>query len=212
VSEESETAQRIVSGALTAVSRLGARRLSPRDIAFHAGVSRRTFYRYFSNRDAALESAGEYVRRRWDALLLEVIDLEPDPADRVRLVIQSVLSMAEVVPESKAVFDVEPAWAFSYLQRHFPDFVKAVAEAMEPVIDSAEVVQSRVLTGPELAEIILRIGVAGFLVPAGGTGTLPGQVDAFWSAVSDMSPDPEEQLPGPPARPRLRLVGGVTPA
>jgi AcrR family transcriptional regulator len=204
--EESETARRLLVGALTAVSQLGTHKLSPRDIASRAGVSKTTFYRYFSSRDAALESAGEYVRKRWDALLLETIEAEPDPAQRVRLVIQSVLSMAEVVPESKAIFEVNPEWAFSYLQRHFPDFRNAAARALEPALSSVEAVRSRVVTGAELSEIVLRIAMSGFLVPGRGTVTLPGQVDAFWSVVSGISPGRNEASSTAPVRPHLRLV------
>src|SRR3546814_8051875 len=52
---------KILDGALRAISEMGARRLSMRDISDASGVSRGTLYRYFSSREEVLAAVSEFV-------------------------------------------------------------------------------------------------------------------------------------------------------
>src|SRR3546814_3804946 len=52
---------KILDGALRAISEMGARRLSMRDISDASGVSRGPLYRYFSSREEVLAAVSEFV-------------------------------------------------------------------------------------------------------------------------------------------------------
>jgi AcrR family transcriptional regulator len=201
-----QTVQRILQGALSAATAHGVDNLSMGEIAAAAGVSRRTVYRYFSSRDAVLTCMSERVRRRWEGLLYEGVRAVPAEDQRVEVVMRSIVRMAEVIPESKAIFDNAPAYGLAYLQQHFPDFVEAIVRAMAPVLGTATAVRAGILSEREVAEILLRIGIADFFVPGDGLSSLSERVDAFWSFVGGQVPGEDRLRPRPTPAPAVRVV------
>jgi AcrR family transcriptional regulator len=200
------TAQRILEGALTAATRHGVDSLSMGEIAAGAGVSRRTVYRYFSSRDAVLMCMSEQVRRRWELLLYEGVRAAPAEDQRVEVVMRSILRMAEVIPESKTIFENAPAYGLAYLQQHFPDFVEVVVGTMTPVLETAAAVRAGMLNEREVAEILLRIAMAEFFVPGDGVSSLSERVDAFWSFVGGQVPREDRPQPRAARAPAVRAV------
>jgi AcrR family transcriptional regulator len=200
------TVQRILEGALTAAARHGVDSLSMGEIAAAAGVSRRTVYRYFSSRDAVLMCMSEQVRRRWEVLLYEGVRAVPAEDQRVAVVMRSILRMAEEIPESRTIFENAPAYGLAYLQQHFPDFVEAVVKAMAPVLETATAVRAGILNEREVAEILLRIAMADFLVPGDGLSSLSERVDAFWSFVGGQVPGEDRPQRRPIPAPAVRVV------
>jgi AcrR family transcriptional regulator len=200
------TVQHILEGALTAAARHGVDSLSMGEIADAAGVSRRTVYRYFSSRDAVLMCMSEQVRRRWEVLLYEGVRAAPAEDQRVEVVMRSILRMAEVIPESKTIFENAPAYGLAYLQEHFPDFVEAVVRAMAAVLETAAAVHAGILNEREVAEILLRIAMADFLVPGDGVSSLSERVDAFWSFVGGQVSREDRPQPQSAPAPAVRVV------
>lgn len=206
---QTQVVQRILTGALAAATRRGVDSLSMGEIAAAAGVSRRTVYRYFSSRDAVLACMSEQVRRRWEALLYEAVRAVPAEEHRVQVVMRSIMSMSDVIPESKTIIESAPAYALAYLQQHFPDFVETVVTAMVPVLGTAAAVRAGMLNEREVAEILLRIAMADFLVPGGGAGALPERVDAFWSFVGGQVPGGDRPRPRLARAPAVRAVSDL---
>jgi AcrR family transcriptional regulator len=207
MARQAQAVQRILAGALHAATQCGVDSLSMSEIAAAAGVSERTVYRYFSSRDAVVTCMGERVRRRWELVLDEAVRAAPKEEHRVRVVLQSITRMSELIPESRTIFDNDPVYALAFLKQHFPDFIDAIVRAMAPVLDTAAAVDGGMLSERDAAEILLRIALADFLVPLNRDNTLSEQVDAFWSFVGGRVP--RRDLPRLP-RARVHAVRVVS--
>jgi AcrR family transcriptional regulator len=183
LARNAEMVQRILAGALAAATRRSAENLSMGEVAAAAGVSRSTVYRYFSSREAVLRCMSEQVRRRWELVMEEAIRAAPGEEQRVRVVMRSIVGMSELIPESKAIIERDPGYALAYLKLRFPDFVDTVVRALAPVTGYAAAVRAGLLDDRDVAEILLRIAMADFLMPGERTTSVSEQVDAFWSFV-----------------------------
>jgi hypothetical protein len=146
------------------------------------------------------------VRRRWELLLYEGVRAAPAEDQRVEVVMRSILRMAEVIPESKTIFENAPAYGLAYLQQHFPDFVEVVVGTMTPVLETAAAVRAGMLNEREVAEILLRIAMAEFFVPGDGVSSLSERVDAFWSFVGGQVPREDRPQPSAARAPAVRAV------
>ncbi|KKD06642.1 TetR/AcrR family transcriptional regulator [Streptomyces sp. WM6386] len=193
---ETQMVQRILSGALLVAAREGVAALSMATAAAAAGVSRGTVYRYFGTREVLLECMNEQVRHRWERALHEAVRAEPAAERRVHVVMESLPGMAEVVPDSQMLFDNEPAYVLSHLQRHFPEIVQVVVRVLTPALDSAVAVRAGVVTRQDAAELALRIALADFLVPGGRAGSVDQRVDAFWALVGGRAGNVDDRHAG----------------
>jgi AcrR family transcriptional regulator len=177
---DADTVTRILDGALRVAARKGVRKLSMSDVSESAGVSRGTLYRYFTSKDDVLNALADHILRRWEQHVRAAVEARPRRSDRLRVVMEAVVGYAQAVPEARDIIRLDQEFGLALLERNFPDTVRIVADVLEPVIEDAAVVQARVITGPELAEIMLRIAMAGFLVPATRTKQLPKRVANVW--------------------------------
>src|ERR1700722_1783770 len=80
--------QRILDGAMAALSRRGATQLSMTDVCDAAGISRATLYRYFSNKHDLLAAVGEQVSSHFIDGLKAAIAQSQVPSERLRLVLE----------------------------------------------------------------------------------------------------------------------------
>lgn len=181
---EVNTTERILEGALRAVARRGLHKVSMSDIGDSAAVSRGTLYRYFASRDDVLAALPDYILREFEQRLRNAIAEHPDPQDRLRVVLEAIVDYAESAPETRELIESEPEFGLRFLERNLPGTVRVVTDALEPVIEDAAVVQARVITGPELAEIVVRIGMSGFLVRGTRTRQLPRRVADVWAFLT----------------------------
>jgi AcrR family transcriptional regulator len=176
--------ERILDGALQAVARRGLQKVSMSDIGDSAGVSRGTLYRYFASRDDVLAALPDYILQRFEQRLRCAVAERSDPDDRLRVVMETIVGYADVAPEERRLIELAPEFGLTFLERNLPETVRVVADALEPVIENAAVVRARIITGPELAEIILRIAMSGFLVRGTRTRQLPKRVASVWNFLN----------------------------
>lgn len=192
---EPGTVERILDGALRAAARRGLQKLSMSDIGDNAAVSRGTLYRYFGSRDDVLAALPDHVLRRFEQYLAAAVAERPAPEDRLRVAMEAIIDYADSSPEALRLIQMEPEFGLIFLQRNLPETVRVVAGALEPVIEDAAVVRARIITGPELAEIMLRIAMSGFLVPGTRTRQLPKRVANVWdflnTAAAEKAPEPD---------------------
>jgi AcrR family transcriptional regulator len=181
---DADTVSRILDGALRVAARKGIRKLSMSDVSESAGVSRGTLYRYFSSKEDVLTGMADHILSRWEQHVRAAVEAKPRRADRLRVVMDAIIGYAQTAPDSSEILRVDQEYGLALLQRNFPDTVRIVADFLEPVIEDAAVVQARVITGPELAEIMLRIAMAGFLVPATRTKQLGKRVANVWDFLN----------------------------
>ncbi|WP_432198176.1 TetR/AcrR family transcriptional regulator [Streptomyces sp. bgisy027] len=181
---EAGTVDRILDGALRAAARRGLQKLSMSDIGDSANVSRGTLYRYFASKDDVIAALPDHLLMRWEQHLRGAVAQQPRREDRVRVVMEAIIGYATASPELLRMIQLEPEFGLDFLERKLPDSVRIVADLLEPVIDDAAVVHARVITGPELAEILLRIAMSGFLVPGTRTRQLSRRVANFWDFMN----------------------------
>src|SRR5437899_1815243 len=101
----SDTVDRILDGALTALARRGLRKLSMSDICAAAGVSRGTLYRYFSTKEDVLEAIGQHVEQRFRVAMEDAIEREPDLDHRVEVVLRVLRDEGKASPGSAQMIE-----------------------------------------------------------------------------------------------------------
>lgn len=74
--------------ALDAIARGGIDAIAVEPIAAELGATKGSFYWHFKNRDALVEAALELWERRGTDEVIQRLELEPDPARRLRMVME----------------------------------------------------------------------------------------------------------------------------
>jgi AcrR family transcriptional regulator len=85
---------RVVEAAIDVFTRQGVAATTVEDILRTAGVSRRTFYRFFSNKDDVLDALHKVWSSLFTERLITVIEATPDPWVRLERVTDTYLGFA----------------------------------------------------------------------------------------------------------------------
>ena len=167
--------QRILDGALAALSRRGATQLSMTDVCDAAGISRATLYRYFSNKPDLLAAVGEPVSRNFIDGLKAAIAQSEVPIERLRRVLEFFIGYTAQVRTDR-MLEIEPAFVLQFLQSHFTLHVAAFNDALSPVYDDVEAHLGIRLNRALVSEVLLRAEQSTVVVPAGRS----------WSALPEV--------------------------
>jgi AcrR family transcriptional regulator len=184
VASGNETVERILNGALRVIARRGAQRLSMSDVCEEAGVSRGTLYRYFTNKNDVLLRISQHVRDGSAAAIQRAIAADPAPERRLYVVVHALVHYGEVHPEAVLAIEAEPAFAIMWLRRIFPEYVTMLAEALEPVLDASPAVQAGTVTRTGLAEVVLRVIMSTYLVPAADSEAVGLWITGMWDSIT----------------------------
>src|SRR3984957_5909147 len=158
--------QRILDGAMAALSRRGATQLSMTDVCDAAGISRATLYRYFSNKQDLLTAVGEHVSRNFIDGIQAAIAQSDTPADRLRLGLEFFIRYTAQV-KSDRMLEIEPTFVLKFLQSHFAQHVAVFNEALSPVYDDIESHLGIRINRVLVSEVLLRAEQSTVVVPAG---------------------------------------------
>jgi len=165
--------QRILDGAMAALSRRGATQLSMSDVSEAAGVSRATLYRYFARKEELLAAVGEHVSRNFADGIKQAVAASSSPADRLRLVLEFFIRYTSQV-KSDRMLEIEPSFVLKFLQSHFPQHVAILNDALAPVYDDIEAHLGIRVNRLLLSEVLVRAEQSTVVVPAGRSWeTLP---------------------------------------
>ena len=175
--------QRILDGAMAALSRRGATQLSMTDVCDAAGISRATLYRYFSNKDELLAAVGEHVSRNFIDGIKAAVAQSDSPIDRLRLVLEFFIGYTAQVRTDR-MLEIEPAFVLQFLQSHFSQHVAVFNEALSPVYDDIETHLGIRINRLLVSEVLLRAEQSTVVVPAGRS----------WSALPEVLSRMLEQL------------------
>jgi AcrR family transcriptional regulator len=175
--------QRILDGAMAALSRRGATQLSMTDVCDAAGISRATLYRYFSNKQDLLAAVGEHVSRNFIDGIKAVIAQSDTPTDRLRLVLEFFIGYTVQVKTDR-MLEIEPTFVLQFLQSHFAQHVAIFNEALSPVYDDIETHLGIRINRVLVSEVLLRAEQSTVVVPAGRS----------WSALPEALSRMLEQL------------------
>lgn len=177
------TTARILDGALSALARQGLRKLSMSDICEEAGIARGTLYRYFKSRDEVLEAVSRHVATSMTIALEQGVRERPDPANRIRVVMDVLIGYWQAHPEMVQVGKVEPAFAMSYLERVLPQFKVILLDFLDPVLAESAAVQSGAATEEQFVDLMLRVAFLHYFMPSPESTSL-GEVVANLAGVA----------------------------
>jgi AcrR family transcriptional regulator len=175
--------ERILDGALAALSRRGATQLSMTDVCDAAGISRATLYRYFSRKEDLLAAVGEHVSHNFIDGIKHAIANSHVPIDRLRLVLEFFIGYTAQV-KSDRMLEIEPSFVLRFLRSHFAQHVAIFNEALAPVYDDIEAHLGIRINRLLVSEVLLRAEQSTVVVPAGRA----------WSALPETLSRMLEQL------------------
>jgi AcrR family transcriptional regulator len=158
--------QRILDGAIAALSRRGATQLSMTDVCDAAGISRATLYRYFSSKEDLLAAVGEHVSTNFIDGIKAAVAGSAVPIDRLRLVLEFFIRYTAQV-KSDRMLEIEPAFVLKFLQSHFTQHVAVFNQALSPVYDDIETHLGIRVNRLLVSEMLLRAEQSTIIVPAG---------------------------------------------
>jgi AcrR family transcriptional regulator len=160
------TEARIFDGALRAIARQGPKKLAMSDIAHEAGVSVGTLYRYFKNKDELLQSLGDHFVTKLQTVLQTAIEDNPEPADRLQIVIDVMLRFWLENPATVQIGQLEPGFVVDYIRRVAPRLSAVLRDALEPVLSESAAVLGGSATLDEIADLIVRIAFSHYFMPS----------------------------------------------
>jgi AcrR family transcriptional regulator len=160
------TEARIFDGALHAIARQGPKKLAMSDIAHEAGVSVGTLYRYFKNKDELLRSLGDHFVTKLQAVLQDAIEDNPEPADRLQIVIDVMLRFWLENPATVQIGQLEPGFVLGYIKQVTPRLSTVLRDALEPVLGDSAAVLGGSATLDEITDLIVRMAFSHYFMPS----------------------------------------------
>lgn len=160
------TIQAIFAATEEVVLQSGADRVSILDVCNVAGISRGTFYRYFSAQDDLLDAFSRHKRDRFHRALIEATEACTDPDELFQAVVRftdDYLEKAQV----RRLLVVAPAYALNWFQLIFRDSVVRFQDVLAPVFDAWEGRAGIVLDRELVCELFVRYIMSEILVPSG---------------------------------------------
>lgn len=180
-----KSVQKIMDGTLKAVTRQGTRKLSVSDICEASGVARGTFYRYFASKEAALEALSSHIEDGAAAAFAEAVEANPDPAQRVEVVLDTVLSYRAASNITKLI-EIEPGFSLEFIRETFPRLTDIVTDALGPAAEESPLVTSGALTKHQLGDLFMRATMSMVLLPGNRSDQVPSMIASLFRV--DTSP------------------------
>ena len=159
------TRERILDGAMQAIARHGLAKLGMSDVSESAGVSRGTLYRYFTSREALLESLAQYENRRFRGRVSEALLDAPAGQDRIRVVLEHVTGYVREHPAIQRIVETEPAFVLRYLREHFPFLRETTGAILSPLLERTHPVRAGAATTEQLVDWLTRLMISAVLFP-----------------------------------------------
>jgi len=169
--EFSPTEARILSAALALIGRRGVRRLAMQEISEAAGVSRGTLYRYFPSKEDVLAAAADFDELRFRVGLEQSLASARGPEERITAFMS--YSFAFIRSHSaRSLFESEPGFVLGYLLEHLPSLREELLERLGDDLGAVPAVASGDLDREQLADLIVRLFAASWIVPESDEASL----------------------------------------
>ncbi|WP_313054299.1 TetR/AcrR family transcriptional regulator [Pseudomonas lopnurensis] len=158
-----ETIGNILAATEEVVLRSGAERISILDVCQVAGVSRGTFYRYFSSQDDLLDTFSRHKRDSFHSSLAQAVGGIDDPDARLNALIAY---LDDYLDQSRAqrLLMVAPEYALGFFRRIFHDSVVRFQDVLGIVFDQWEERLGVRLDRELICELIIRYVMSETLV------------------------------------------------
>lgn len=161
-----DTIAKILATTEEIILQSGADRISILDVCQESGISRGTFYRYFSSQDDLLDAFSRHKRDQFHARLIEAVGPYQDPDERFQAVLNFVDDYLER-SRARRLLLVAPDYATRWFQRIFHDSVHRFQDVLSVVFDAWEERRGITLDRELICELIVRFILSEVLVPSG---------------------------------------------
>ena len=174
--EFSPTEVRILTAALALIGRRGVRRLAMQEISEAAGVSRATLYRYFPSKEDVLAAAVDFDEQRFRVGLDDVLAAAADPQERIAAFMSYSFSFIRS-HSARSLFESEPGYVLGYLLDHLPSLREELLVRLGDDLGAVPAVAAGDLGREQLADLIVRLFAASWIVPESDDASLVKSVN-----------------------------------
>lgn len=179
-----ETISNILAATEEVVLSSGADRISILDVCQVAGVSRGTFYRYFSSQEDLLDTFSRHKRDSFHGSLTLALGDIADPDARLNALIAYLDDYLEQ-SRARRLLMVAPEYALSFFRRIFHDSIVRFQDLLGIVFDEWDERLGVKLDRELICEMIIRYVLSEALVPEGsGRRLLPIRVRKLIAAIA----------------------------
>lgn len=161
-----DTIAKILATTEEIILQSGAERISILDVCQESGISRGTFYRYFSSQDDLLDAFSRHKRDQFHSRLIEAVAAYEDPDERFQAVLNFVDDYLER-SRARRLLLVAPEYATRWFQRIFHDSVHRFQDVLSVTFDAWEERRGITLDRELICELIVRFILSDVLVPSG---------------------------------------------
>lgn len=162
----------------------GVDRVSILDVCKVAGISRGTFYRYFSSQEELLDAFSRFKRARFHRSLSEALAPYDDPDERFEALVLYLDNYLEVGQARKLLL-VAPKYAYGWFKRIFQDSIERFQVDLGIVFDAWEERLGTKIDRELICEMLIRYILSEQLVPADSDTrrALPGRIKEMITAM-----------------------------
>jgi AcrR family transcriptional regulator len=179
-----ETIANILVATEEVVLRSGADRISILDVCQVAGVSRGTFYRYFSSQEDLLDTFSRHKRDSFHSSLTLALGDLTDPDARLNALITYLDDYLEQ-SRARRLLVVAPDYALGFFRRIFHDSIVRFQDLLDIVFDEWDSRLGVRLDRELICEMIIRYVLSEILVPeSAGRRLLPVRVRKLVTALA----------------------------
>ena len=158
------TVGRILAATEAVVLSGGAERISIIEVCERAGVSRGTFYRYFSSQDDLLDAFSRHRREGFHQSMVAATAHLDDPDERFRALI-AYLENYVAHGQARQLLLAAPEYALRFFQRIFNDSLIRLQDVLRMVFDSWDVRFGIRIDRELVCEMLIRYVLSEQLVP-----------------------------------------------
>lgn len=181
----------ILAAAEHVVLRSGVHRVAILNVCKAAGISRGTFYRYFSAQDELLDALVRHKREGFHRGLIQATQAFTDPDELFNAFIDHLETYLEHT-QARQLLIVSPEFALSFFHRFFHDAVVRFQDLLEPVFDVWEERLDAKLDRELICELLIRYVLSEHLAPSGNDGrALPSRIRRLFATLTAGAALPE---------------------
>ncbi|CAN7759760.1 TetR/AcrR family transcriptional regulator [Pseudorhodoferax sp. LjRoot39] len=160
-----ETIANILAATEQIVLDSGASRISILDVCKMVGISRGTFYRYYSSQDELLDAFSRHKRDEFHHKLIEATAPHDDPDERFKALVDHLDNYLEH-GRARRLLVVAPDYALTFFKRIFNDAIVRFEDVLDPVFDAWDDRLGIKIDRDLVCEMLIRYVMSALLVPS----------------------------------------------
>jgi AcrR family transcriptional regulator len=166
----------ILTAAENVVLKSGVHRVAILAVCKAAGISRGTFYRYFSAQDELLDALVRHKREGFHRGLVQATMAFADPDERFDAFIEHLENYLKHT-QARQLLIVSPEFALGFFHRFFHDAVVRFQDVLQSVFDAWDERLDAKLDRELICELLIRYVLSEHLAPSGNAGrALPARI------------------------------------